>query len=83
MTIEADVEHPGGTVTVSGFTRIETTTLGHVRVYYDADDPRAGFNPQTLLGPTDEGLFYEEYSKGSVEAVRVEDDSDRDPQLIV
>ena len=83
MTVEANVQHPGGTATVSGFERIETTTLGNVRVYYDPDNPQAGFNPQTLLGPTDEGLFYEEYENGSVEAVRVGDDSDRDPQLIV
>lgn len=83
MTVEADIEHPGGQATVSGFERVERTTLGNIRVYYDPDNPNAGFSPQALLGPTDEGLFYEEYEGGEITAVRSGDDAERDPQLIV
>lgn len=82
MTVEADIQTFGDEHTVSGFTRIENTDLGSVRVYYDPDDAEAGFNPAEVMGPTDEGLFYEEYNEGMVSAVRV-GDSDRDPQLIV
>lgn len=82
MTVEADIETFGETSTVSGFDRIERTNLGDLRVYYDPDNPDAGFNPAGLMGPTDEGLFYEEYDAGEITAVRV-GDNERDPQLMV
>jgi len=83
MTVEADIKTFGDENTVSGFTRIENTDLGSVRVYYDPNDADVTLNPAEAMGPTEEGLFYEEYHEGMVSAVRVSDDADRDGQLIV
>jgi len=83
MTVEADINTFGDEHTVSGFTRIEVTDLESVRVYYDPDDADAGFNPAQLMGPTDEGLFYEEYSEGIVSSVRIGEEAGRNGQLIV